>query len=513
MARFYFRPIFLFAAWFCALGANAQAGESKISVVRSANEFVVATDNGRLGVTLYGVEAPGPGEPGGKQALDYVRSLVAGRPVVVQTVTSREDGQIVARVRLHGTRDLAELLLEAGYVWWDSDTAPHEAYFQALQEKARDSASGLWSLGAGRAASSKSRGTFAGSSKRATQKSAASPGKVASPASSAQISKGGTASWSGASAKFVVLIVLGVVFAAASLGIGAYFVFRGKPADRSESDKEEADPKVAATSRRVIEDLLKTLTQSIGELTQLTDQYSDKMGGHKAAIKKAMTVAGLEQIEKLLTQEIEGIEAANEKYRTQLKDANVKLQEQEKLIGEIRSEAKTDFLTKIPNRRALEARLKEELNRVRRHGGTFSLVLFDIDHFKQVNDRYGHQAGDKVLQATASIIKEHIRSSDSVYRFGGEEFALVLPETAARAARIVADKVRSALSRVSVRYELAKIQVTISAGVAEVEETSDSQKSLISKADAALYQAKDEGRNRIVVASGDAANPSRSEAA
>jgi diguanylate cyclase (GGDEF)-like protein len=136
--------------------------------------------------------------------------------------------------------------------------------------------------------------------------------------------------------------------------------------------------------------------------------------------------------------------------------------------------------------------MRQELLRSKRHDRTFSLLILDIDHFKEVNDRYGHKAGDSVLTAMGSLILQMMRKTDKVFRIGGEEFAIIAPETPGMSAMTIAEKIRREVENPPVRFETS---ITVSVGVAELgrEDTVDE---IFRKADTALYQAKQAGRNR-----------------
>jgi diguanylate cyclase (GGDEF)-like protein len=176
----------------------------------------------------------------------------------------------------------------------------------------------------------------------------------------------------------------------------------------------------------------------------------------------------------------------------------------------LRDRAETDALTGLANRRTLDERLDEELDRARRHGTHLSLVLLDIDDFKQVNDRFGHQAGDEVLRAIAPVFAGTLRELDLAARFGGEEFAVVLPGTTVAGGRSVAELIRKAFAQITVDSASGeRIRVTASFGVAEYP-TCPSVAALIAKADAALYEAKRAGKNRVVA---DDVAPPRDELA
>jgi len=167
--------------------------------------------------------------------------------------------------------------------------------------------------------------------------------------------------------------------------------------------------------------------------------------------------------------------------------------------GELVEESFTDALTGVGNRRRLEQALAVELSRVRRGAGSLSVIMADIDHFKHVNDVYGHRAGDQVLARFGALLREQTRPTDVVTRFGGEEFVVLLPHTSLDQAMLKAEQFRAALAA----HIIAPLTepVTSSFGVAEISHEEEEQ-SLLDRVDAALYQAKEDGRDRVVAAVG-----------
>lgn len=155
-----------------------------------------------------------------------------------------------------------------------------------------------------------------------------------------------------------------------------------------------------------------------------------------------------------------------------------------------------DGLTQIYNRRFFFEALTKELSRARRYRRTLSLAMFDIDHFKKLNDAFGHLAGDSVLKQVASAIANRIRREDTFARFGGEEFAIILPEIDLEQARAFGEKVRGIIGA-EVFSVLERTVVTVSVGVAHWDGTNNDPEELIRRADEALYQAKQTGRNRV----------------
>jgi diguanylate cyclase (GGDEF)-like protein len=168
--------------------------------------------------------------------------------------------------------------------------------------------------------------------------------------------------------------------------------------------------------------------------------------------------------------------------------------------GHLRAAAMRDELTGLYNRRAFTEFFNEELGRVRRYGGLLALALFDLDRFKLVNDRSGHDAGDEVLRAFARVLRDCAREVDIPARYGGEEFTVLLPAAGTRAGRLFAERVRRETERTTVRTSAGKLRVTVSAGVCKFAGGRTSTRSMLKQVDRALYRAKHTGRNRVCVA-------------
>ena len=171
-----------------------------------------------------------------------------------------------------------------------------------------------------------------------------------------------------------------------------------------------------------------------------------------------------------------------------------------RLHHEAEQRSEIDALTRIFNRRKLEADLKAEVARSLRYGHPLALVMVDVDHFKGVNDTFGHQQGDEVLKLVALTLARDRRETDSAYRFGGEEFALLLRETDAPGALEVAERLRIRIAEAVAALGLSR-PVTASLGIAVIGGEIDTQDKLVEAADGALYQAKETGRNRVIVSS------------
>lgn len=160
----------------------------------------------------------------------------------------------------------------------------------------------------------------------------------------------------------------------------------------------------------------------------------------------------------------------------------------------------TDGLTGLYLRRFFNQRFAEELQRHREHGEAFSLIILDIDHFKRINDRMGHLAGDQILAQFGEALKAEARVMDMVCRFGGEEFALILPHTAVEGAMIMAERIRAHIGEREFLANAERLHLTISGGVAECPRHGREIVEIIRQTDSALYEAKRQGRNRVIAA-------------
>ncbi len=169
----------------------------------------------------------------------------------------------------------------------------------------------------------------------------------------------------------------------------------------------------------------------------------------------------------------------------------------EKKVKKLSKEVKTDFLTNIANKKAIMEELKRQESSFKRYGTNYSVVFFDIDHFKNINDTYGHDAGDVILKSLGLLFKRYARDVDMIGRFGGEEFVAILPNTNIDGACKFAEKLRKIVEKTKFMYKNTRINVTVSGGVASRNETNSMDETL-KLADERLYKAKRSGRNRIV---------------
>lgn len=180
-----------------------------------------------------------------------------------------------------------------------------------------------------------------------------------------------------------------------------------------------------------------------------------------------------------------------------MKDMEAETEALRSRINDERSQAKTDALTAIPNRLAWEERLELEVAHRKRFGTPLVLVMWDIDHFKQVNDNYGHKAGDKVLRTLAHVLADNVRETDFVARYGGEEFVQLMMGSTLEECLPVVEKLRKAIEETGFHFRDTRVTITASCGLTEYRD-GDTPDQCFERADKALYRAKDGGRNRCV---------------
>ncbi len=479
--------LLLFAVLATAPPLLGETFEAEVIGVRKGNLLEIRHQGKSVELSLYGLRCPATDQPLGKQALEFTSKMVLDRKVRIQVQDRESPLRIVGSVVLPDGSLLNHKLVQNGLATWDRKAAPNDIKLQTLEDSAKELNLGIWSSPA---------------AARPSMPANKKPGSAARRPSKAL-------PWTAVLSTILALLV--AVAVATLFLLKARNPGQAKPveapspparreapsaADRASEEQVEA----IESGRSAIQDLLTSLSEFVSDLMKNNVSYDTKMRDHKASIDQAMTMAGLEEIKRLLVHEIEEMQSTSENYRHQLDHANATIRDQQEVMERFRMDAKMDFLTRIANRRAFEAKLAEEFERARRYGSIFSLIMIDIDHFKKVNDVHGHMAGDQVLRLIAQVLEDQTRLNDFVSRYGGEEFAVLLPESTADQGRQVAEKIRRAVENTSLVYADLKIKVTVSAGVGEINTESDSQETFVDRVDAALYQAKKNGRNCIELA-------------
>jgi len=256
--------------------------------------------------------------------------------------------------------------------------------------------------------------------------------------------------------------------------------------DALQQEAMENDAERANMAALQLRDLAKNVATDVGAHTTLVSDISDELGS---------VVEGSAGSGAVVAEAVAKILAANSKLQDRLLEAESKIQTQAEEIRAQQSEALTDSLTKLANRRAFDAALNKNIESFNKDRKPLSLLIFDVDHFKRFNDTHGHQAGDEVLRSVGRTMTQTAKTTDVPCRYGGEEFALVLPNTKIDSARIAAERVRKAIAAMKIAFEGKILTVTASIGVAEIMEGEDDTK-LVRRSDDGVYAAKEAGRNR-----------------
>ncbi|MBK9496271.1 MAG: diguanylate cyclase [Xanthomonadales bacterium] len=256
--------------------------------------------------------------------------------------------------------------------------------------------------------------------------------------------------------------------------------------------KDERDSRDALTTQLHGEvDRLGTHARQATELTLLQQHVSTRISAINAHVQDFRSreedrIVRLEERGELMRSRIDELERETTNLRQSLRYEQVL--------------AATDNLTRIPNRMAYQEAIEQEFARWSRYPRPVALAVWDIDHFKSINDQYGHKAGDKVLFAVAQVLRKHLRNTDFVARVGGEEFVAILPGASTDQALRVVEELRRKVSHLGFHFQGKPLQVTMSCGIAQIQ-ASDTPDSLFERADRGMYRAKENGRNQSVVES------------
>ena len=278
----------------------------------------------------------------------------------------------------------------------------------------------------------------------------------------------------------IVDLLAAVLLLSASMTLGWWLHCwtQGRASDHS----RDARLRLAEEVLTRLDQLATSMTLDLGEHHDRVQRISDELSA--SVVSRAETV--IAAVTRLID--------ANGQLQRQLATAEVQIQEQARLIKTHKAESLTDALTCLANRRAFDQELARSFAAYQRQQRPFSVLLSDIDRFKDFNDRHGHRAGDEVLRYIAGILHQTMRGTDVVARHGGEEFAAILPGSPIEDARNAAHRVREAVERGRIRFEGQEYSVTTSIGVAQLL-PNEHPSILIGRADEALYAAKHAGRN------------------
>jgi len=269
-----------------------------------------------------------------------------------------------------------------------------------------------------------------------------------------------------------------------SIGVAAgWWLFRGTNSGEGNGGSETER---VMTALAKVRELASSVAHDVGEHTSRVKEISTELTG--------VAESGADGLNAVVVGTVTQMVEANNRLQAQLKSAEEKLKQQAAEIQTHATDARTDQLTGLNNRRAFDAELDRRFAEWRRLQSPYSLFMMDVDHFKKFNDEHGHQAGDEVLRGVARILREAMREMDVVCRYGGEEFAVILPATEATVAKQAALRACAAIHAAKFYFEGKELRVTASIGMAEILVGEDNA-ALVKRADAALYDSKKAGRN------------------
>ena len=261
------------------------------------------------------------------------------------------------------------------------------------------------------------------------------------------------------------------------------------------------DDKALENIRHELKSIITSMQGDIERSGGKLSGYADRLGRFAAMLDKSPSPQAMATEVKMVIEDTRVAEQSQRQFNEQLTQITRDMELLRKELAQIREESYTDSLTGISNRKAFDAALEEAVQKARLGKSTFTVLIADVDHFKLVNDNYGHLIGDKVLRFVASTLKWCVKGKDFVSRFGGEEFAVILLNTDITGAYSVAEQIRRAIHAGKIKdlnSQKMLDQVTISIGVAQFD-SSDLPNDLLQRADQALYQAKAKGRNRVEI--------------
>jgi len=272
--------------------------------------------------------------------------------------------------------------------------------------------------------------------------------------------------------------------------IAGFFLSRNRAPD--------PEAKLAEHERRVTLKVLLDLLKSIEQMNGHVECHNSEIRQTAEDVVNLRVSGEMDSVRQALLRQMASVLTSNVRLQNDLVCTRYRMEEQAQEIDEVRREARIDGLTKVANRKAFDEKLLLLLDDWRREGLPCVLILADLDHFKRINDAHGHQAGDRALEMVGQRLKQWVREGDFVGRYGGDEFAVLLPRTELAAGGEIAEmlcrRTADKASRVACRGE--QVSVSLSIGVAAARK-GDTLESLLQRADRALYRSKQLGRNQV----------------
>jgi diguanylate cyclase len=261
-------------------------------------------------------------------------------------------------------------------------------------------------------------------------------------------------------------------------------------------------PEVSPLCRELLAVIQETVAGAMATTAELSTDLGERNGELSRNVTQLKAARQRDEVVQLLTlivTQASGIQSSVDTSHKELVKTRQALQSMHKELSNTRQQLSEDPLTGALNRRGMDQNLLRELARAQRNKTPLALAMLDLDHFKRINDQYGHAVGDEALMHFAALTRAVLRKSDAFVRYGGEEFILILPETDPRGARLVLARLQEMVARSPLRHQDKTITLSFSAGLAQFR-TDENGHALLRRADEALYGAKQAGRNCIKVA-------------
>jgi diguanylate cyclase len=252
--------------------------------------------------------------------------------------------------------------------------------------------------------------------------------------------------------------------------------------------------------------LISVFVERLSEMSTSTTGYHDRIENYATRLERAQGLSDLQNIVADLVSDTRGVQVDMMRHRDEIVDARKQAEQAEERVRQLEAElehvseqVREDQLTGTLNRRGLDDAMQREIARAQRKRTPLCVAILDLDNFKKLNDTYGHQAGDDALVHLANVVRNTLRPTDTVARFGGEEFVIVFAETDVKPAVDVMKRLQRELTKKFFLHDNERLLITFSAGVAALKE-GESQEAVLARADKAMYQAKLQGKNRVVTA-------------
>lgn len=280
-----------------------------------------------------------------------------------------------------------------------------------------------------------------------------------------------------------------------------YCEISGEPLEIPPEAEETLSIEQKLDNSRELVELIRTLVSAVADQTSHLavdlDQHSQSMQKSIGDLERAEEKTDISNLLEIILGTAHTIQTSVEEAHQEISQSRQMLDKMRAELQETKRQVLLDPLTGARNRFGMEASISQEISRARRTDGKLTIAMLDMDYFKKVNDEYGHDAGDEALVYFARLSRAVLRESDTLYRYGGEEFLVTLPESDLKGAAFMLDRLAKMLDKSPLNYQGNRIRLTFSGGLAALRD-GDTSESLLARADLALYQAKQQGRDRMV---------------